>query len=72
MKKTINHGDTADTARSKDKGIDRGGHGAHGEKQTTRRNRPLPFSVLSVSSVVNAFDFRRVRRVAVVQMGFGK
>jgi hypothetical protein len=40
--------------------------------KTTERNLSLPFSVLSVSSVVKAFvfDFRRVRRVAVVNRLF--
>jgi hypothetical protein len=63
----VHHGDTADTARVKSDN-----HGGHGEKQTTRQNLLLPFSVCSVSSVVNAFVFasRRVRRVAVVQMRF--
>jgi hypothetical protein len=66
----VHHGDTADTAKVKS--VNHGGHGAHGEKQTTRQNLLLPFSVCSVSSVVNAFVFasRRVRRVAVAQMRF--
>jgi hypothetical protein len=60
MKKTIHHGDTADTAKVK--GIYHGGHGVHGERQ-----RKIWFlSVISVSSVVN-LGFRRVAVTAMVE-----
>jgi hypothetical protein len=53
MRKIINHGDTADTAKNQ---INHGDHGGHRERQGT----VLFLSVVSVSSVVNAFDFRCV------------
>jgi hypothetical protein len=64
-KKAPHHGDTACTAKVKSDN-----HGGHGERQKQRQVLFLFFSVLSVSSVVNTFAlaFRRVRRVAVVQM----
>jgi hypothetical protein len=64
----MNHGDTACTAKIKSD--NHGEHGGHGEKQKRRKTMVLSFSVLSVSSVVNAFTFafRRVRRVAVVKI----
>jgi hypothetical protein len=69
-KKAPHHGDTADTAKGKNKGkgIYHRGHGEHGEKPGQNLSLLLLLSVSSVLSVVNAFDFRRARRVAVVQM----
>jgi hypothetical protein len=63
----FHHGDTAGTAKSKDKGINHGGHGEHGEKPGQTGSLLL---LLSVLSVVNAFDSRRARRVAVVKLSF--
>ena len=62
--KSVNHGDTAHTAKIKS--INHGEHGAHGEKQKQEMLLPWVFSVLSVFSVVNAFELA-FRRVAVVQ-----
>ena len=57
--KALHHGDTAATARSQ--AINHGEREALGEKQNQKKISSWVFSVLSVSSVVKAFElaFRR-------------